>query len=96
MPQAFFSYAPKNLRALAVSLEDDLEALCPSTEPHKNKNQRMWCVWWLKNNVHEWSDELITAILDNVCHIEGWASNMDKMFFDNGINDIQKNFFVLH
>ncbi|EIO5872160.1 hypothetical protein RII72_003800 [Vibrio parahaemolyticus] len=93
MPQAVFSYAPKNLRALAVSLEDDLEALCPSTEPHKNKNQRMWCVWWLKNNVHEWSDELITAILDNVCHIEGWASNMDKMFFDNGINDIQKKFF---
>ncbi|KOO14439.1 hypothetical protein AKJ18_12875 [Vibrio xuii] len=93
MSQPLPCYTPENLGALAKSLATDLEYLSPSDAPAKNKHQRMWCVWWLHNNVHVWTNEMIEILLDNISIATTWIDVMDEVFPNNGIGDKQKHFF---
>lgn len=93
MSQPYPCYTPENLEALARSLTEDLEELSSSKEPQKNKQQRMWCVWWLHNNVSLWTREMIEILLDNVCVAPTWVEVMDQLFPNTSINDQQKKFF---
>ncbi|ELM6647422.1 hypothetical protein Q2Y22_001296 [Vibrio vulnificus] len=93
MSQPLPCYEPENLEALAKSLAEDLEELSPSVAPHKNKYQRMWCVWWLHNNVHVWTNEMVNILLDAVSTPTTWVDVMDRLFPDHGITPNQTPFF---
>ncbi|WP_367971281.1 hypothetical protein RJD38_11240 [Vibrio scophthalmi] len=93
MSQPLPCYTSENLEALAKSLAADLEHLSPLTAPAKNKHQRMWCVWWLRNNVQCWTNEMMEILLDNICVATTWVDVMDRLFPNNGITNNQKHFF---
>ncbi|MCR9805353.1 hypothetical protein [Vibrio parahaemolyticus] len=86
-------YEPKNLENIAKSLASDLRAISPIKAPHRNKQQRMWCVWWLHNNVIQWTPEMVTILLDGVCESTTWHNTMDKLFPNHGIIKNQTHFF---
>ncbi len=93
MTQPLPCYTPENLGSLAKSLATDLEYLSPTYVPAKNKHQRMWCAWWLHNNVHVWTNEMMEILLDNICLDTTWVEVMDELFPNNDITDNQKHFF---
>ncbi|TON44984.1 hypothetical protein CGH55_25915, partial [Vibrio parahaemolyticus] len=82
-------YEPKNLENIAESLASDLRAISPIKAPHRNKQQRMWCVWWLHNNIIQWTPEMVTILLDGVCESTTWHNTMDKLFPNHGITKKQ-------
>lgn len=93
MTQAVPSYTPENLAAIAESLKADIEYFSPSNVPQRNKQQRLWCVWWLHTNVFEWTNEKVEILLNNVCEATTWTEVMDKLLPDNNIDETQKRFF---
>ncbi|MCG9705009.1 hypothetical protein [Photobacterium damselae] len=93
MSQPLPCYTSENLESLAKSLAADLGHFSPLTAPAKNKHQRMWCVWWLRNNVQCWTNEMMEILLDNICVATTWVDVMDRLFPNNGITNNQKHFF---
>ncbi|TKG04211.1 hypothetical protein FCV76_03660 [Vibrio sp. F13] len=72
---------------------EDIRELSPPTPPSVSTSQRMWCVWWLSQNVHSFSNVAIEILLDNVSVPATWNDVMDRIIPENGIADNQKKFF---
>ncbi|PMG46192.1 hypothetical protein BCU90_16295 [Vibrio lentus] len=74
---------------------EDIREFSPPTPPSVSRSQRMWCVWWLSQNVHFFSNVAIEILLDNVSvsTIATWNDVMDRIIPENGIANSQKRFF---
>ncbi|OEE68063.1 hypothetical protein A1OO_20245 [Enterovibrio norvegicus FF-33] len=87
------SYTDEYLELVGQSLAGDIEYFSSTKPPARNMNQKMWTVWWLRNNVTTWAPEMVETLLNNVSVASSWDNVMDEIFPYNGISAPSKKFF---